>query len=273
MAYKRVGGGAFRPSTLTAGPWHPSHQHAGPVCGLVAQVLSEGEEEGLHLARLTSNLIRPVPVDADLTVEPRRVYGGRNSAHWEASLLSHDQKLLGTFTGLFHRPSAANSLDLPDSARPKLRQAPRSVADSPPTTFSETVFPKRDGQESYNTFVELKLAAGDIHQGPSAVWFRMTRPLIEGTENESVAGMAQVAVAADSASGTSAVLDWHNFTFFNTDLSIHLVRPNPVSEWVCVDAVTFWDDATSNGMSRSAIYDEEGLIGVSLQSLMARPRQ
>ncbi|MEN9314426.1 MAG: hypothetical protein RIS35_819, partial [Pseudomonadota bacterium] len=68
-AYTRLDTRTYRSSALTRGPWHHEHQHAGPPIALVCRAIEQAaREHGLtHIARLTANLLRPVPID-DLIV-------------------------------------------------------------------------------------------------------------------------------------------------------------------------------------------------------------
>src|SRR6202795_3861441 len=80
--------GTYRPSSLTRGPWHPDHQHAGPPIALMCRAIENAAlDVGLtHLSRLTANLLRPVPI-RDLNVEVITHYVGRNTGHFSARLI------------------------------------------------------------------------------------------------------------------------------------------------------------------------------------------
>ena len=80
-------------------------------------------------------------------------------------------------------------------------------------------------------WLQLRLNAwrrGRIFEGPSAIWFRLRYPLLEG-EEPSV--YQRVAVAADSGNGISAILDFTKYGFVNSDLTINLLR-RPRGEWI-----------------------------------------
>jgi hypothetical protein len=79
-----------------------------------------------------------------------------------------------------------------------------------------------------------------------------------------------VLVAADSGNGVSAALDFRRHRFVNVDLSVHLHRL-PVGEWVCLDAVTT-PEPTGVGLADTALWDERGAIGRSLQTLLVERR-
>ena len=74
----------------------------------------------------------------------------------------------------------------------------------------------------------------------------------------------------DSASGASAALDPDAWSFMNTELTVHLVRP-VVGDWVCLDAVTTIGTG-SVGLAASEVYDELGLVARSAQALLVTPR-
>jgi hypothetical protein len=77
----------------------------------------------------------------------------------------------------------------------------------------------------------------------------------------------RVAAAADFGNGVSSVVDWNSgWMFINPDLTIYLSR-YPTSDWVALDAVTYPSDR-GVGFAESAIFDEEGRIGRSVQSLL-----
>jgi hypothetical protein len=79
-----------------------------------------------------------------------------------------------------------------------------------------------------------------------------------------------VAVAADSGNGISAILDYRKYVFVNSDLTINLLR-RPEGEWICIEAQTLLGPA-SGGLAEARIYDTQGLVGRSTQSLVLRPR-
>ena len=110
-AYTALGGALYRASALTRGPWHPQQQHAGPPIALVSHALEAAAQvHGLHhLARLTANLLRPVPI-ADIEVRVQEDYVGRNAGHFSAIALADGKELIRA-TALFQRE---DEVGLPD---------------------------------------------------------------------------------------------------------------------------------------------------------------
>lgn len=260
-AYATRDDGHYVSSNLTRGPWHPDHQHAGPPVALVCRAFEAAAQvHGLtHVARLTANLLRPVPI-ADLEVKVTTVYVGRNAGHFSAQLLAGGKEV-GVFTALVQRE---NELVLPQG----LPGHPLPTVPTLPRDSTPAYFPFAGRHEGYSDLVATRAARGSIFDGPCAIWFRLEHPLVEG---EAPSPYQRVAVAADSGNGISAVLDYQRYSFVNSDLTINLLR-RPQGEWICLDART-WLGPNGCGLAESALYDEHGLIGRATQSLAVRQLQ
>ena len=259
-AYADLGNGLYRATALTRGPWNPEHQHAGPPIALACHALelAAAPHGLLHLARLTANLLRPVPVgEVELRVEAD--YVGRNAGHFSAQAWAQG-KQVARFTALFQREGEVVLPELlPGHPLPKARQTPeQSTPQRFPFAHKETAYPD---------LVETRVAGGVMFGGPCTVWFKMRRPLVEGV---ATSPYQSVAVAADSGNGISAILDLSKFLFVNSDLTINLLR-RPVGEWVCLDSRTHLS-SHGGGLAESSLYDEEGLVGRATQSLSVSQR-
>jgi hypothetical protein len=254
-AYSLLDSGNYHSSILTRGPWHPEHQHAGPPIALVCRAI-EGvaATHGLtHIARLTANLLRPVPI-GELLIEVATDYAGRNAGHFSARLIA-GEKEVARFTALAQRE---NEVQMPDGlpGHP-LPPPPQGPEESP-----QAAFPFAGKYVGYADLVETRVARGRLFNGPCAIWFRLRHPLL----NSEAPGVYQrVAVAADSGNGISAILDLQSYSFVNSDLTINLLR-RPQGEWICIDARTLLGP-NGGGLAESAIYDIHGLIGRATQSL------
>lgn len=260
-AFVSLSDGRYLATPLTRGPWDPRHEHAGPPTALVLGTIERvaAEREMTHIARLTANLFRPIPI-SELRIETRVDHAGRNAAHISASLYGEDKEV-ARFTGLAQR-----AIDQPVSAGlagHPLPQAPRPPDKSP---LARSPFERR--HLGYFDLVETRVAAGRYFDGPSAVWFRLNHPIVAG-EIPSV--YQRVAVAADSGNGVSALLDPRRFLFVNSDLTINLLR-RPHGEWVCLEARTLLGEE-GTGLAESVLYDLGGVIGRATQSLFVRKRE
>lgn len=247
-------------TALTRGPWDPNHQHAGPPIAMVCRAIEAvAAGQGLtHIGRLTCNLLRPLPIGR-ITVEVEADYAGRNAAHYSARIRGGGKEL-ARFTALVQREATTN---LPD----RLAGHPLPLAPETPDASPAARMPFGHGTTGYADLVENRAARGRMFQGPSAVWFRLRAPLVEG---ETPSGYQRVAVAADSGNGISAILDIRHYSFVNADLTLNLLR-RPTGEWACVDART-WLAPNGCGLVTSQIFDEAGLVGHATQSLAVRDR-
>jgi hypothetical protein len=246
----------FVATELTRGPWDPGLQHAGPPAALLGRAVERhGDRAGLQVARVSVEILRPVPI-AELTVATRLLRGGRSVELVEASLQAGDLEVMRA-TALRIRTA---ELELPAGLAP----GPRLPG--PEAGRSAPFFPT--GQEvGYHTAMEVRFVAGAfLELGPATVWMRMRHPLVPG---EAPSPLCRVLVAADSGNGVSAALDYRRWRFVNPDLSVYLFRP-PVGEWVALEAAT--SAAAGVGLADTALHDTHGPIGRAAQALFVDRR-
>lgn len=255
-------GERFVSSPHTRGPWDPDFQHAGPPAGLLGREIERCEpREGFRVGRVTFEILRGVPV-APLTVQARVVRPGRSVELLEATLSDAGGPVMRATAWRLR----TRELDVPpDLSGPP---PPGSPGDADGGHSAVTFTP---GGESfgYHRAMEWRFARGRFDQlGPATVWLRMRHPLLAG---EDPSPLVRVLVAADSGNGVSANLDFREWVFINTDLTVHLHR-HPAGEWVCLDSTTY---ATRDGigLSDTGLYDERGLIGRAAQTLLVDRRQ
>jgi hypothetical protein len=92
-------------------------------------------------------------------------------------------------------------------------------------------------------------------------------PVLAG---EAPSPLQRVMSAADFGNGISRVVEFTEAVFINPDLTVHLHRL-PVGEWVCLQASSRLEGA-GVGLAQSALWDEQGPLGRSLQSLLVEAR-
>lgn len=250
-------GERFVPTDLARGPWTPQAQHGGAPAALLAYAIERFQGgESMFVARLTIELLRPVPI-APLTISTHFTRPGRKVQLVEASLFSGDTEV-ARCTGLrIRRAEIQLPADLPHAAPPP---GPDSGAYNLPP-WSDAI----DYKAFHSCAVEHRFVAGSFEQpGPATDWIRLRVPLVDGEETSP---LCRVAAAADFGNGVSWVLNRSDgYSFINPDLTIYLHRV-PAGEWVCLEAST-WVQPQGLGLAESALYDEHGLIGRALQSLI-----
>lgn len=250
-------GDRFHSTEWTRGPWTPEAQHAGPPAALIGRAVEALDAPApMHLARLTVEIPRPIPV-APLRVEARAVRTGRRVQLAEARLSADGEEVA--------RASAWRILRADDAAA---EIALEPTPHEPPDACGAFEHFRPPWEPSYLTAIEWRKASGSfLEPGPAAAWMRMRVPLVEGEEPSA---SSRVLAAADSGNGISATLPIDRFLFINTELTVHLVRP-PETEWVCLDAITRIG-ARGTGLAQSTIWDERGRIGAGAQALFVGPR-
>lgn len=246
-------GDGFVATALARGPWDPDAQHGGAPSALLARAI-ERHDPGppMHVARLTIELLRPVPLGR-VEVRTRTMRPGKKVQLIEASLLA-DGTEVARAVGLRIREKA---LELPESSRVAERALPGP--EGKPFLFEGL------GPVTFGAAMEIVTVDGGIDQvGRATVWFRLRVPFIAGEE---ISPLMRVAATADFGNGVSAVVDWNaGWLFINPDLTVYLSR-YPVGEWVALDASTFPSDR-GVGYAESTLHDEQGRIGRSVQSLL-----
>ncbi len=265
---------------LTRGPWDAGAQHAGPPAALLGRALSRfGPRDGVQVARITFEILRPVPI-APLQIATTLLRGGRSVEVLGASLECGGSEVMRA-TGVRIRttdlplgdgapaaapagPGTASAASAASGAAPAGREVvPPGPEHGEPLRFFPT------GHDvGYHTAMDWRFVAGSfLEPGPATVWMRMRHPLLAG---EDPAPLERVLIAADSGNGVSSVLDWRRWLFINPDLTVYLHRP-PVGEWVCLQARTTVE-RTGVGLAESVVYDRDGPVARGLQSLFVARR-
>jgi hypothetical protein len=251
-------GDRFVPTTLCRGPWSPDAQHGGPPAALLARAVEHAAgDDGLVVARLTVELLRPVPL-VPLAVAARVVRPGKKVQLVEATL-DAGGTTVARAAALRIRTKA---LAVPDDVVPAPPPFPLPAAgrDGMAPWGDALAYPAYHSNAVDHRFV----AGGFETAGPAIDWIRLRVPLVAG---EPTSPLARVAAAADFGNGISWILSrLDGWMFINPDLTIHLNR-HPAGEWVALEAVTHVG-SEGIGLAESRLWDERGPLGRSLQSLL-----
>jgi Thioesterase-like superfamily len=250
-------GQRFHPTEHTRGPWDPRAQHGGPPAALMARSIEALPADApMSMARLTVEILRPIPL-APLTVAARIERPGRRVQLCSAVLSSGEVELCRASAWRIRRLETP----LPEAS------AAAGETGIPPPQEGERHDPESEQPAFHRTGVELRFVRGSFFaRGPSTVWIRLLHPVVDA---EPPSPWMRVVCAADFGNGVSAVMDFRHGLFINTDLSVYLDR-EPDSDWICLDAQTLLGPH-GRGLAESALHDEHGRIGRSLQTLLVEP--
>jgi acyl-coenzyme A thioesterase PaaI-like protein len=252
----RVDGNRVVTSPNAAGPWDPGMQHGSAPAALVVWAAEAvATPVPMQIARVTIDLMRPVPV-APLTLETEVLREGRKIQLCAVRLRAGDAIVVGATVlkiktqALLLPPEVADlavELPGPDQAR----EEQPSFSSSP-----------------FVTGISMRAARGRFGvPGPGAIWYRADRPLVEGSP---VSQAMRAVVAADFCNGTSAVLDFRQWTFLNADLTVSFAR-QPKGEWILLDAES-WIGPDGAGLAMARLADASGYFGRAVQSLVIEKR-
>lgn len=250
--YVARSGGAYLATGATRGPWDVGAQHAGPPGALMVRAVEEQLAEGFRVARVTLDILRPVPIG---TVTPRvSLREGKRVVRAQLALEADGVEVI-TGTAVAQRVA---DIDVPDN---------RGMAMAAPEEGKALPFFNVPWDEGYHTAMEWRFVSGSWKaNGAAQVWLRQRVPLLAGEEPSPA---QRTIVVADAGNGVSAAVDFGRFSFVNSDLSVHLHR-DPAGEWIGMDARTTVEP-TGAGLATTTLHDRTGPVGTGNQSLLVAP--
>ena len=256
-------GDRFVATELSRGPWDPRHCHGGPVAALLARSVEEVGDEGgpWQISRLTVELVKPVPVLVPLSLEVVVERPGRKVSLVAAVLRDGSTEVARVralrireeHVALPEGSNLATDRDLDPPGRGQRQRVTFAISD-------EVAF--------HSHACEHRFLEGSWEQaGPVALWIKLLYPVLEG---ETPSGLQRTAAAADFGNGVSGSLAYEDFLYINPDLTVHLLRP-PFGEWIGMRTSSRYGDLGA-GLAESELFDADGRIGRSCQSLFVSAR-
>lgn len=247
--------GRYVATELASGPWDRNAQHGGAPAALLARTFDLlPAPEGLSLARLTYEFLRPVPV-GPVEVRGEVTRPGRRVQLLDGSIV-------------------ADGVEVVRARALRVRTAETSWANSeriaPPPGPAEGragELPGLHRPRFATDAVEIRFVAGGFGQGPATAWFRFARPLVGG---EKPSALECLAAAGDFGGGLSGTLPRDDYLFINPDLTMYLER-EPVGDWICLESQTRIV-AGGIGVVESVLYDERSRVGRATQALLIARR-
>jgi hypothetical protein len=255
-AIYRVEGDRVLTSPNAAGPWDVNMQHgSAPAALAVWAAEAIPTPAPMRIARVTIDLMRPVPI-APLRLQIEVLREGRKIQLCAVKLLAGDVVVVGATVLKIKAQEMALPPEVADIATefPGPDQAREEQPD-----FSSSPFVRG---------VSMRAARGRFGvPGPGAIWYRVDWPLVEASP---VSQAMRAVVAADFCNGTSAVLDFRQWTFINADLTVSFAR-QPVGAWILLDAES-WIGPDGAGLAMARLADQRGYFGRAVQSLVVEKR-
>jgi hypothetical protein len=251
-------GNRYMPTEAARGPWNPDALHGAAVAALLAGVF---ESSGEVVVRVLVELLGPVPYES-LRIEVAGSEGGRRVRRQSAVLYARDRPVA---------TASATRIRRADLLLPAEAMAHRVVFD--PAQVPDLDQPNRHaaavvGWPSFDSLAVATARQPTAEGGSLNLWIRLLLPIVGG---QATTGTQRAVAAADYGSGgTSARLPFKAWSFMNADLTVSLSRP-PQGEWIgmaCEGIV----QSTGTGLSVGSLYDIDGRLGQSTQSLVLEAR-
>jgi hypothetical protein len=240
---------------LARGPWDPNAQHGGAPAAVLMRAFEGCEPNpSLAIARVTYELLRPVPL-GELHASASLTRPGRRVQLLEGSLVTPD--------GI--EVVRARALRV---ARAEVEAGPETPPPPGPEQGRSNDFARGELELFPTDAMEIRFVNGGFYElGAATAWFRLRVPVVEG---EDPSGLQRLAAAADFPNGIASEVGWDEYVFINPDLTLYIER-EPLGEWICLDA-RMRVAAGSAGFSEAVLYDSQGRVGRSLQSLYVARR-
>lgn len=250
-------GDLYVPTSLTTGPWSPDAQHGGaPSALLVHAIEAVDAPVPVQIARLSFELLRPVPL-TPLRIRTDVLRPGKKVQLVQASLLADDTEVVRATALRIRRAD----LPVPPEARP---DDPTPPGHEHGQSLSFPGAPPAEGLTFHRDANEILFVDGGFDRpGPATGWIRLRYPVVAGHPTTPT---MRLAGAADFGNGFSWAVPRGEWLFINPDLTVHVVR-EPVGEWICLRSTTLPGD-TGVAAAESALYDAQGRVGRSVQSLL-----
>lgn len=250
--------GGYLATELARGPWDPDAQHGGAPAALLMREFERcSDGDGLELARVTYEFLRPVPLGR-LTVEASVTRPGRRVQLLEGGIARGDGVEVVRARALCVAPADTDGVSTPEPPSPAGPEEGRPHSPAPPhglPMFAPDA-------------IEVRFVAGEFAGGPSTAWFRLRCQLVAGEEPSP---LQRLAAAGDFGNGISAVLSWDEYVFINPDLTLYMDRA-PAGEWICLEARTTLAPG-GIGTAESLLFDERGRVGRATQALVVSRRR
>lgn len=230
-----------------AGPWSREYCHGGAPAALLAQIADESPSAvPMSIARVSIDLLSPVPVGEPLRLAQRKLREGKRLDLIDLELLVGERRLV---RATFLKVRDQGGADGAEAVEPD-----EAAHDPMPSKFASlfTIIPERGGFERLQ---------------PASVWFRLNVPLLEGRATSPVAAMV---AAADFGSGICAEFPYRDWAFPSLDLTVAFAR-TPIGAWSRLDS-RWLRCSEARAACITQLADAHGPCGHAMQSIFLEPR-
>ncbi|BBY97722.1 thioesterase family protein [Mycolicibacterium fallax] len=247
-------GAVFASTDLTRSNWGPQIQHGSPPMALLTKAIEDQlAGSGLRIGRLSLDILGAVPV-TEILVRTSTPRPGRRIALVAAEMapVADPDRPVARVTGWALAPS--DTVEAATDRHPALTQGDARPA--PDYWWTDP---------GYLSSVQCRW--DDEQAGARVAWMRSTVGLVD---DEPTTALQRLTMVVDSANGIGAALRPDRHMFMNTDTVVHLHRLPAGDEFAMRARASIGPDGI--GVTTAELFDHDGFIGTSAQTLLVQAR-
>ncbi|WP_415972410.1 thioesterase family protein [Rhodococcus sp. 077-4] len=249
----------FTPTQSTVSVWTDSMQHGGPPSALLVRAL-EGltQVPGMSISRVTVDILGAIGLSQNRTraivTRPGRQI---SQATAELDVLGPDGRFRTAARATAWLLASTDTAELVTPSEVFGAATEDTAGGAPPDWIAMGW-----ATTGFISSVDFhRLGAGSSR--PNLTWLRSRIHLVEG---ETASPLSRFACVVDIANGLGSTLSPREWTWMNTDTTIHLHRP-PTGEWFGVDAQLVRGER-GFGYTAADLFDQAGSVGRSSQTVL-----
>lgn len=252
--------GGFVGTVLAQGAWDVNSQTGVAVLALLGHVLEDLPTlTPMGLARVTVDMVRPVPIGRRLEVATHVVREGKKLQLRDVVITVDDVEHARARVLRLRDADVSATPGLPPSST----EADPAAALAPPEAI-----PAMDSTRGPGMMRALDLRRAQIgDEGAYAYWLRLRVPVVAG---EAIRPMSLQTVGVDFTNCIGALIDPSTATTINPDVSAQFLRP-PTGEWIAVVGDTRFDHVVGRGISAATLSDRDGVFAAATASQLVQP--
>ncbi len=248
---------AFESTKYTASNWDSSIQHGSPPLALMTKLIEEqAAGSGQRIGRLLLDILGAIPVAPVRVRSWIQRPGSRISLHnaeMSAQRPDGTWRSVATLSAWLLAPSDTTVI-ASDRYPPIIEGEPKTDSHG------------WQGAPGYLESISWRGQRG-TDNGASVAWMS---PLLPVVDDEPVTEVQRLALVVDSANGVGAALDPEQHMFMNTDTALHLHRLPRGTDFAVRARGSIGPDGI--GVTTAEIFDRDGFIGTTAQTLLVQPR-
>jgi acyl-Coa thioesterase superfamily protein/acyl-CoA thioesterase superfamily protein len=247
----------FESTDLTRSNWAPDIQHGSPPLALLTKAIEElAGDSPLRIGRLSLDILGAIPV-ARVRVRAWVERPGTRISMLAAEMLAARpdgaERAVARVTAWLLATS--DTSDVATDRYPPLVEGP--IQPLPPYWWNAP---------GYLEAVQWRPQRADS-SGAAVFWLR---PLAHVVDTEEATPLQRLALLVDSANGVGSALDPEMFLYMNTDTVVHLHRLPTGEDFALRARGSIGPDGI--GVTTAEIFDRQGFVGTSAQTLLIQRR-